>query len=746
MRNEGGSSSKILAAVVLITELLLYSEGLAAPNPGTTSQIRRIIRDRCSSCHAPDSGFDETAEWMVDDLPITELVRRGYIIRGNAEASSFYRLVKSGRMPKDGRLKPGDVSLIAEWINSLGAARNPLSFISEAKGRATIKNDFFGLAADDQPFIRYFSLVHLQNRNDIQVVRETEFALSKLLNSLSWKHEIVRPVRISKEAAIYRIDLRSYGWEPSDWESLAAKYPYRGGIAPLEESQERIQQITKSTEFIFRGDWFVSVASKPPFYYQLLDLPDGLSELEAQVVEVNSIRDLQRGYVLRGGTVESGVSQHNRVVERHPTRFGSYWKSYDFNGSTGRKNIRLHPLGPDDRRAFSLASTERIFEHAGGEMIFSLPNGLQGYYIAKEAGVRLDRAPIEIVSDPSQPDRAVVAGLSCMGCHVTGINRFEDQIHLEFRGQKDPNYSENYLSRVFDLYAGNDPLFQAFDEDEGRFIQALRKTGVINSDKDPILQAAQFYRRPLDSVALAAEFGVSTKTLLSVFGNSGSADGEAVLTALKSKATVKREQLEATYADLVSEIGFVVEAEKFRRTGAAGEEIRILAVRYGSEPAVRETSGKAFLEVVRQCNKRNTCRYLFSTATAGDPAPGELKEFAIEYACGSVRRTVRDSPISSGERLLLSCTKSGTIQITSASYGRNVDAALSGNSTEAVAASCNGGQKCLFKISTAVLGDPARNAGKAFEVAYECGTGKRLSAVVPPEANGKTVALSCQGS
>ena len=95
---------------------------------------------------------------------------------------------------------------------------------------------------------------------------------------------------------------------------------------------------------------------------------------------------MRRGFVCGGrGSNNSGVSNHNRVVERHTSRYGAYWKSYDFAGSVGTQNILTHPLN---------------FTHDGGEAIFNLPNGLQGYYLANASGFRLDDAPINIVSNP----------------------------------------------------------------------------------------------------------------------------------------------------------------------------------------------------------------------------------------------------------------------------------------------------------------------------------------------------------
>ena len=105
------------------------------------------------------------------------------------------------------------------------------------------------------------------------------------------------------------------------------------------------------------------------------------------------------------GFSDSGVSNNNRVLERHISRYGAYWKSYDFAGSVGKQDIFTNPLS---------------FTHDGGEIVFNLPNGLQAYYLADAGGNRLDAAPISIVRNPAASDPTVRNGLSCIGCHTEG--------------------------------------------------------------------------------------------------------------------------------------------------------------------------------------------------------------------------------------------------------------------------------------------------------------------------------------
>ena len=85
-----------------------------------------------------------------------------------------------------------------------------------------------------------------------------------------------------------------------------------------------------------------------------------------------------------------------------------------------RRNVFAYPLGP--------GSTDNFFQHAGGEVIFNLPNGLQGYVLVNAVNQRIDKGPTAIVSDAKRPDRAVEVGISCLACHAGGINFKDDQI------------------------------------------------------------------------------------------------------------------------------------------------------------------------------------------------------------------------------------------------------------------------------------------------------------------------------
>src|SRR5262249_37712189 len=138
-------------------------------------------------------------------------------------------------------------------------------------------------------------------------------------------------------------------------------------------------------------------------------------------VQVDVAVDLREDQAARAGFNDSGVSKNNRLIERHDAAHGAYWRSYDFSENLDRQNLFDHPLGP-------APLSRNSFVHAGGEIIFNLPNGLPGYLLVDGNGRRVDQAPVEIVSDPKRPDRKVEAGLSCMSCHVRGLIPKADQV------------------------------------------------------------------------------------------------------------------------------------------------------------------------------------------------------------------------------------------------------------------------------------------------------------------------------
>src|SRR5262249_20202475 len=161
--------------------------------------------------------------------------------------------------------------------------------------------------------------------------------------------------------------------------------------------------------------WFVATASRPPLYHDLLQLPKTARELE-QKLGVDVADDFRKDKLARAGFARSGVSGQNRLVERHDALYGAYWKSYDFLPDNGRANLPRLPLGPLD--LFSKGQhpyAAQAFRQDGGEIIFNLPNGLQGYLLVNAKDERIDAGPIAVVSDDQRVSGTpeIVTGVSC---------------------------------------------------------------------------------------------------------------------------------------------------------------------------------------------------------------------------------------------------------------------------------------------------------------------------------------------
>ena len=414
-----------IAYVVFMCIALGYSSAEGQQN--IAEQTHVIFEQNCLNCHGEHGAFTE--EIIIDH---TALIEIGAVVAGKPGASSLYqRLIEKRverRMPLgQPPLSVAAINIIRQWI--LAGAPNwetpkeDSPFITRQEMLGTIEKHINSLAPFDWSFARYFTLTHLYNAGETpEALHAYQRALSKLVNSLSWGREVIRPQPIDPQATIFYIDLRDYEWEigTNRWTQIEAVYPY--GIefnAPTRTSLHKklanLREKMKCEVPFVDVDWFLATASLPPLYHDILGLPETDRELEARL-EVNVVENLRNAAgrrVWRAGFNDSGVSNHNRVVERHTSRYGAYWKSYDFAGSVGTQNIFTHPLS---------------FEHDGGEIIFNLPNGLQAYYLADAGGRRLDAAPINIVSNPAASDPTVRNGLSCIGCHTEGMKDFEDQV------------------------------------------------------------------------------------------------------------------------------------------------------------------------------------------------------------------------------------------------------------------------------------------------------------------------------
>ena len=539
-------------ALICLLSLSAGSQNLSAQSQ-LAQDTYAIFEASCLICHGPDGAYRETL--LIEHAA---LINGGTVVPGNPDASELSKRLlgptENGAQMPFGlpQLPPQSIDTVRRWILAGApdwtATTTPLRrFITPREVLTSIETHLNSLSSFDRAFARYFTMTHLYNAEETaEILAEYRKALNKLVNSLSWGSGITNPQPIDPQATIFFIDLRHYEWDRNDgWTKIEDTYPYHVSFdAPaqnaLREQLGRLQTQTKTGVPSIHIDWFIAAASAPPLYHDLLSLPLTDRELEARL-EVDVARNLINApgvRVWRAGFNNSGVSNHNRVVERHRSEHGAYWKSYDFAGSVGTQNILTHPLN---------------FTHDGGEVIFNLPNGLQGYFLVDGNGLRLDEAPINIVSNPAASDPTVRNGISCIGCHTEGMKTFEDEVRSVIESNANPPYNKAQALR---LYVEQSVMDARVGEDMATYRAALEATGGTFDGVEPVSRFHEAFHAPIDAAHAAAVVGLQTETFLERVRENTGLQNVGLLALDNPNGSVKRDTWTSSFRDIISALDY----------------------------------------------------------------------------------------------------------------------------------------------------------------------------------------------
>jgi serine/threonine-protein kinase len=542
------------------------------------NRVYSVFEKSCFPCHGKgglgDGGFNAAIDYPT---LVTTMVRPG-----DVKGSRVYkRIRKNGGMPPDpnedarakGLPRPTEeeVSLVEKWI----AAKAPKWVIDPVKPRpvftladelAAMQKFLNGQKQNDWPYIRFFTLRPLYNAPPTAItdldLRRYRAGLSRLINSLSWKQDIYLPVEADPAGIVLAVDVRAFDWNRGQknlWQEILKLYPYglRHDELPLNPAinnlAAQVYHMAGTDVPVIRADWFIATASRPPLYHTLLYIPTKAYDLE-RYLQVDVLRNILEGQVARSGFNGSGVSYHNRMIERHQTPFGAYWKSYDFKNSAGKKNLFVFPLGPKIKGG---KYDHLAFQQDGGELIWNLPNGFQAYMLIKGDDTRIDAGPIDVVRDTKMfsgtPE--VVNGVSCMGCHHQGmIPSPPDLVRTgNILGGKPRELTDI-------IYPPQDVMAKLIDQDKDRFMRAVKaataKYLLVGADKDrdvadfvePVSAFSHNYI--LDELLLedvARELGAPPVDLFAMIKGNDLLQHRGLYPLAQQKgATVKREVLENT--------------------------------------------------------------------------------------------------------------------------------------------------------------------------------------------------------
>jgi hypothetical protein len=518
------------------------------------------LENNCSRCHqaGPTLKRAKPAKNFGNILHLDELAHDpNFILPGNPDGSHLFIQIAKKEMPYDcyqefdckAEPSEAEVQAVYDWIKSLGDVA-----VAACTGRKVIDEETIvtEIAADlDQQQdhrrkgMRYITLSHFYTAcaEETDMVRYRQ-GVVKLLNSLSRNSDVLKMRTIDPERTIIAFNLDDLDWTEADWNRIIGTYPY--AMKPETTAYDTVASLTGTPLPWLRGDWFGFTASRPPLYYELLKLPVSFAELEKQA-DVNIQSDIEKFLAKRAGFQKSGVSKHNRLIERHAIPTGYFWTSYDFKGDRPEQSLFVHPLGPVGADAF---------KHDGGESIFSLPNGFQAYYLNTAKGDRLDKGPTEIVLDDSQLDRAVTNGISCFGCHNQGIRQGTDEIRKHVLS--DRTFSKDIRTQVEALYPAPEEFKLLLDEDANRFRNAMIRAGLdpeIDSQKvgvESINYLSKAYEKSIDLKIAAAEYGLAAEVFAQGLADAGGEAGQ--LKRRLEQGVLPREILEAEFKDLIVKV------------------------------------------------------------------------------------------------------------------------------------------------------------------------------------------------
>jgi len=553
----------VMVCLILgFTPSVARSQDVKPPADPVAKAAFDTLEKSCSRCHQVGRLVERErpAKAFGNILRLDEIAKnRALIIPGNPYGSFLFKQIVDREMPydvmQDGvpedaeHHAPNDTEIkqLEAWIQSLGtqtaAACQADKFVSNKDIIAAIAADLEKRPRARLKSTRYLTLSHLKNAcTDDPAMKVYSQGAIKLVNSLSRSSDVVTLETIDPARTILRINLDDMRWEASDWDTLLAVYPYN--VQPDTQFTSVLQSATGTPLPYLRADWFAFTASRPPLYNKLLKMPQSFPALgREEGVDVAS--DIRKFLARRAGFQKSGVSANNRLIERHASRSGYFWTSYDFAGNRQKQNLFEFPLGPGG---------DHGFDHDGGETIFSLPNGFQAYLLNNAKGESLDKGPTTIVFDQSRKDLAVTNGISCMGCHDQGMRKAKDEVRAAVLSGR--TFPKEVREAVEGLYPKSEVMDRVIEEDGKRFTSALIRAGLEPSLKfngiEMINALAKRYEDDVDAPLAAAELGLSREEFAK---SSTDADRKfKPLLRRLEQAVVPRDQFETVFRELAPDV------------------------------------------------------------------------------------------------------------------------------------------------------------------------------------------------
>jgi hypothetical protein len=510
------------------------------PNDPFSSEEGAIVKDiletNCGTCHI-GQGAQGDFGYLLD---IDQLISSNKVVPGSKEDSQLYNRMVGGTMPPAAvrviqTPTYGQIELVGKFIDELeiedpGACTSDIPFVGVDQQIELMAEDIARLdPVTEAPFTRYMTVTYSSNAGDCgRTLDRQRYALFKGINSVSTGTRPVQPEAIDENATIFRIDIRDYEWdrgidlEDNDsidfvdaWEAIVADARTNQFVIEYEgDAADDLKADANTLVPFLPVNVFIQATEFGDLYYTLIEGRQNLFDYELEFLGIDTEAEIEENNLMRAGFENSGVSKQDRVLNRFDSGIAgglNYWISFDFDGGNGgdgangfeqnvaNESIFADPLG---------------FAFAGGEAIFSLPNGMQAYYVAAADGTRLAEAPIGVVIDPAQNNGLVTNGASCHSCHNAGMITFTDTVR-QFVIDNRVQFDNDTFEDVMEQYPSKAEFEAQMDADSQVHIRAAEASGVPEGTPDPISRTyLDFQLGNVTAKIAAGELGVTQEFLL----------------------------------------------------------------------------------------------------------------------------------------------------------------------------------------------------------------------------------------
>lgn len=135
---------------------------------------------------------------------------------------------------------------------------------------------------------------------------------------------------------------------------------------------------------------------------------------------------------------------------------------------------------------------------------------MQAYFLTTGEGKSLEKGPTAIVFDKNNPDSPeVINGRSCMSCHFSGMNGFEEKVRPALESVATAAFDRN---KALAIYPKQDKLNGFLKQDSDRFAAAIHSSGgeiSVDFRTEPIHALSVKYSAELSLELAAAETGLT---------------------------------------------------------------------------------------------------------------------------------------------------------------------------------------------------------------------------------------------